>query len=186
MTSQEEQQATMLIVRAQQGDKVAYADLLQQLAAVARRYARHRLGDVPWIDDVAQETLLTVHAARQTYDSKRPFAPWFYAIVSTRMIDVLRKERRVSSRELGTDLLPEMGHDDAGPHEGSAGVDLGQVHSALEALPPRQREIVRAIKLREEPVKEISQRLGMSESAVKVTAHRGYRALRRLLGRPDR
>jgi len=186
MTLQQEQQATTLIVRAQQGDKVAYADLLQLLAATARRYARNRLGDVPWIDDVAQETVLSVHAARHTYDSTRPFAPWFYAIVSTRMIDVIRKERRVSSREVGTDVLPETGRGGARPHEDSASVDPRRVQSALEALPPRQREIVRAIKLREEPVKQISERLGMSESAVKVTAHRGYRALRRLLGREDR
>ena len=56
-------------------------------------------------------------------------------------------------------------------------------HAALEALPARQREIVSALKLRDESVKEVSQRLGMTESAVKVTAHRGYRALRRLLGK---
>jgi DNA-directed RNA polymerase specialized sigma24 family protein len=31
-------------------------------------------------------------------------------------------------------------------------------------------------------VRDIARRLGLSESAVKVTAHRGYRALRRLLG----
>src|SRR5262245_52160968 len=160
MTSQQEQQATTLIIRAQQGDKVAYADLLQLLAATARRYARNRVGDVPWIDDVAQETLVTVHASRQTYDSRRPFAPWFYAILSSRMIDVLRRERRISSREFGTDVLPETGQGGGAPHEGSASIDGERVQSALEALPPRQREIVRAIKLGEEPVKQISERLG--------------------------
>src|SRR5215510_14814195 len=106
MTPQQEQQATALIVRGQQGDAAAYAELLTLLAATARQYARNRLGDVPWIDDVAQETLLTVHAARRTYDPKRPFAPWFYAILSSRMIDVLRKERRVRAREVRGDALP--------------------------------------------------------------------------------
>jgi RNA polymerase sigma-70 factor (ECF subfamily) len=59
------------------------------------------------------------------------------------------------------------------------------MQAALQALPPRQREIVSALKLRDESVKEVSVRMGMTESAVKVTAHRGYRALRRLLGRRD-
>jgi hypothetical protein len=54
MTPQQEQQATALIVRGQQGDAVAYAELLTLLAATARQYARNRLGDVPWLDDVAQ------------------------------------------------------------------------------------------------------------------------------------
>lgn len=182
MTSQQEQQATSLIVRAQQGDSVAYADLLRMLAATARQYTRNRVGDVPWLDDVAQETLLTVHAARRTYDSSRPFAPWFYAILSSRMIDVLRKERRVSAREFGTDVLPEPAARPQSGHEESDAVDPGTIKAALESLPDRQREVVSALKLRDESVKEISERLGMSQSAVKVTAHRGYKALRRLLG----
>lgn len=182
MTSQQEQQATSLIVRAQQGDGVAYADLLRMLAATARQYTRNRVGDVPWLDDVAQETLLTVHAARRTYDSSRPFAPWFYAILSSRMIDVLRKEKRVSAREFGTDVLPEPASRPKSGYEGSDVVDPGTIKAALESLPDRQREVVSALKLRDESVKDISERLGMSQSAVKVTAHRGYKALRRLLG----
>jgi len=182
MTSQQEQQATLLIVRAQQGDSVAYADLLRMLAATARQYTRNRVGDVPWLDDVAQETLLTVHAARRTYDPARPFAPWFYAILSSRMIDVLRKERRVSAREFGTEVLPEPAARPQSSASGSDVVDPGTIKAALESLPERQREVVSALKLRDESVKEISERLGMSQSAVKVTAHRGYKALRRLLG----
>jgi RNA polymerase sigma-70 factor (ECF subfamily) len=181
MTSQQEQRATTLIIRGQQGDSVAYAELLTLLAATARQYARNRLGDVPWLDDIAQETLLTVHAARRTYDPKRPFAPWFYAILSSRLIDVLRKERRIGSREMGTDVLPDAAmRTDA--RDDDSHVDHGRVQAALDALPARQREIVSALKLRDESVKQVSHRLGMSESAVKVAAHRGYRALRRLLG----
>jgi len=184
MTPHQEQQATALMVLAQQGDAIAYAALLTMLAATARQYARNRLGDVPWLDDVAQETLLTVDRARRTYDARRPFAPWFYAILSSRMVDVIRRERRVSTREFGTDVLPESAS--ASPAvEDDGGVDAGRVRVALDELPPRQREIVSALKLRDESVKEVSARMGMSESAVKVAAHRGYRALRRLLGSRD-
>jgi RNA polymerase sigma-70 factor (ECF subfamily) len=182
MTPQQEQRATALMLETQRGDASAYADLLTLLAAASRQYARNRLGNVPWIDDVAQETLLTVHKALRTYDPKRPFAPWFYAILSSRMIDVLRKEKRVGSRELGADVLPEptsrIGTAPGGPHD----FDADELQAALDALPSRQREVVSALKLRDESVKEVSERLGMSASSVKVTAHRGYRALRRLLG----
>jgi RNA polymerase sigma-70 factor (ECF subfamily) len=184
MTSQQEQRATALMIGAQNGDASAYTELLTMLAAAARQYARNRLGDVAWLDDVAQETLLTVHTARRTYDARRPFAPWFYAILSSRMIDVLRKERRVSAREIAVDVVPEP---EPGGSSGrtDGAVDAGEIHAALEALPPRQREVVSALKLRDESVKEVSARLNMSPSAVKVTAHRGYRALRRLLGARD-
>ena len=170
------------MVLAQQGDGDAYSELLTMLAAVARQFAQNRLGDVPWLDDVAQETLLTVHRARHTYDVRRPFAPWFYAILSSRLIDVVRKERRIGSRELGTDVLPETVE---AARRLNRDVDFARVEAALDSLPERQREIVRGLKLRDESVKDLSQRMGMSESAVKVTAHRGYRALRRLLGGRD-
>jgi len=185
MTERQEQEATALMIRAQQGDAVAYAALLTALASTARQYVRNRFGDVTWLDDVAQETLLTIHSARQTYDARRPFAPWFYAILSSRMIDVLRKERRVGAREFGTDVLPERVAHVAPAHEHTAAVDSQHLARALETLPDRQREVVSALKLRDESVKEVSRRLGMSESAVKVTAHRGYKALRRLLGRKE-
>ena len=85
MTREQEQHATTLMIRAQQGDRLAYAELLALLAGAARRYARSRVGDVPWLDDVVQETLVSIHGARQTYDPARPIAPWFYAILSSRI-----------------------------------------------------------------------------------------------------
>ena len=185
MTPQQESQATVLMTRALDGDALAYAELLTLLANTARRYARGRLGDVAWLDDVVQETLLSIHGARRTYDVRRPFAPWFYAILSSRLIDSLRKERRVRARELVADALPEPAAVAAAAGDPRGDVDFELVRSALDALPPRQREIVSALKLRDESVKDVSRRMGMSESAVKVTAHRAYKALRRFLGGRD-
>ena len=182
MTAQQEEKATALMIRAQDGDSQAYAVLLTMLSSTARQYARNRVGDVPWLDDVMQETLLTIHAARRTYDPRRPFAPWFYAILSSRMIDVLRQEKRVRAREFAGDTVPEPPSSPASRHEASEALDARRLEAALDALPDRQREIVRALKLKDESVKDVSERLGMSPSAVKVAAHRGYKALRRLLG----
>ena len=178
MTSHQEQQVARLIVLAQQGDGAAYAELLTLLAAVAKRFARNRLGNVPWLDDIAQETLVTVHKARHTYDVPPPFAPWFYAILSSRLIDVVRRERRIDSREVGTDVLPETTER---PRRRPPKISLRWRQRSTRC--PSGSAIVRGLKLREESVKDLSQRMGMSESAVKVTAHRGYRALRRLLRR---
>lgn len=182
MTLDEERRSADLIVRAQAGDRPAYADLLVLLTSACRRYVRSKAGGVPWADDVVQETLLSVHQARRTYDPARPFAPWFYAIARRRLIDVLRRERRTGAREVGVDELPAA----AGSGQArEADIDVEAIHRAVRALPPRQREVVAALKLEDQSVKEISARLGMTETAVKVTAHRGYKALRRLLGARD-
>lgn len=181
MNAEQEVEAARLMRQAQDGDRVAYAQLLTALAPLAQRYARGRVGPRPCVDDIAQETLLTIHRVRHTYDPARPFAPWFYAILSSRLIDVMRRERRVDQREQGRDQLPE-GRPVAAASGARNEVDFERVRAALAALPERQREVIAALKLGDESVREVSARLKMSESAVKVTAHRGYRALRRLLG----
>ena len=178
MTREQERQTAVWMRLAQAGDQAAYASLLVMLTSVTRQFARARAGNVGWVDDVVQETLLTIHGARHTYDPARPFAPWFYAIASSRLIDVLRRERRVGSRELAGDTLPEP------PPAAVSGddIDVEAIHAALATLPPRQRDVIEGMKFRDESVREIAGRTKMTESAVKVTAHRGYRTLRRLLG----
>ena len=178
MTSEQERQSAEWMRLAQAGDQPAYASLLAMLTAVTRRFARARVGDVGWVDDVVQETLLTIHGARHTYDPARPFAPWFYAIASSRLIDVLRRERRVRSREVADDVLPER--PSAVPRESE--IDVQAIHAALAALPARQRDVIEGMKFRDESVRDVAGRTKMTESAVKVTAHRGYKTLRRLLG----
>ncbi len=127
-----------------------------------------------------QETLIAVHGARHTYDPARPFAPWFYTIASSRLIDALRRERRIATRELAADVLPDV----AAVERVGDEVDVEAIRHAVAALPPRQREVIEQLKFEDRSVREIARDLNMSESAVKVTAHRGYRALRRLLGKP--
>ncbi|MGE0702577.1 MAG: sigma-70 family RNA polymerase sigma factor [Vicinamibacterales bacterium] len=179
MTQEQERLSGSLMQRAQAGDQIAYASLLAMLTTILRQFARARLGGVSWIDDVVQETLLAIDRARHTYDAARPFAPWFYAIASNRLIDAVRRERRVMSREIAGDTLPDAPAATASPH---GEIDVEAIHAALAALPARQREIIEALKFGDQSVRDVAGRMRMSESAVKVTAHRGYRALRRLLG----
>lgn len=180
VTEQQERESATLMLRAQAGDQTAYASLLVQLTATCRKFARRRLGDVPWIDDVVQETLIAVDRARHTYDPARPFGPWFYAIASNRLIDVLRRERRVTAREIATDTLPDarLSRDEAPRND----IDVDALHAAVSSLPQRQREVIERLKFGDESVRDVAGRLNMTESAVKVTAHRGYRMLKRLLG----
>lgn len=167
---------------AQGGDESAYAELLAILTSATQRFARGRAGGVAWIDDVVQETLVSVHKARHTWDPMRPLAPWFYAIAARRLVDVWRRERRVSTRELGQDTLEAPAPVAGGGNGDWDEVDMTAVFAALSALPARQRDIVEGLKLRDESVRGLAARHQMSESAVKVMAHRGYKRLRSLLG----
>src|SRR6266498_1323663 len=168
------------MLRAQQGDQGAYEDLLRLLAQDSRGFAGRRVGWAEWTEDVVQEVLLTVHRARQTYDPARPFAPWFYAIINSRLIDALRSRRRVTMREIPDE---EMLAQQAAPSREGAGGELREALArAVSHLPRVQREVVSLLKYEDLSVREVASQLGMSESAVKTTAHRGYKMLRRTVG----
>ena len=180
MTPEQELQSASLMRLAQAGDQQAYASLLVLLTSTTRQFARTRLGGVPLIDDVVQETLLTVHRALRTYDPARPFGPWFYAIASSRLIDVVRRERRIARREVPR----ESTFDVAVPTTGDEDIDVEAIRAALGQLPDRQRDVIEGLKFRDESVRDIAGRMNMTMSAVKVSAHRGYRTLRKLLRGP--
>lgn len=165
--------------RAQRGDQEAYASLLVLATGAVKHMVRQKWGNVAWLDDAVQETLVSLHRARHTFDPARPFAPWLYAIAHNRMIDVARRERRIGDREQGTDVLPETATQTG---TAPADIDADRLRAALAALPHRQRDVIIGMKFGDESVRQVGARLGMSDSAVKVTAHRGYKLLRRLLG----
>ncbi len=179
-----------LMAAAQAGDSMAYEALLRDcvgpIAAVARREGV-RGADV---DDVVQDTLLTIHRARATYDPARSFMPWLTAIAQRRAIDLLRQTGRRHAREVhdaaAYDAFAETGQDV------DAGLDQAERASRLRALvvelPPRQREAVDRLSLAEETLDQASRLTGRSKIALKVNLHRGLKALRSRLkagGRED-
>ena len=180
MTPDQERQAGDWMSRAQKGDQGAYEDLLNLLAREARGFVGRRVGWADWIEDVVQDTLLTVHRARRTYDPVRPFGPWFYAILNSRMIDALRSRKRVTTREvLDDEVLAAQPAPDRTPPASDVSETLAR---AVAALPRVQREVVSLMKYEYLSVREVAVRLGMSEAAVKTTAHRGYKCLRASVG----
>lgn len=175
MTQDQERDFGRLMILAQDGDRQAYEDLLTQLSRLVLAFVRRRVGDAPWTEDVVQETLVALHRARHTYDPSRPFAPWMYAIVQNRLVDALRAQRRRLLREIQPDVTAEPSS--RAPQERDA--LRADVRRAVAGLPDRQRKVIELLKFEDLSVRDVAARLGMSEANVKVTAHRGYRALRR-------
>lgn len=177
--AQKDQQWSELMSCAQQGDNESYHELLEEIARVLRSYVANRLlraGDQA--EDLVQEILLTIHRVRHTYDPKRPFAPWMFAIAKHRLMDYFRKHNRKYSKEVyDEELLGIMIEQE---NELSSDL-LGDLKEALQKLPQKQREVIELMKIKGYSVAEVAKATGSSESAVKVNAHRGYKLLRKSL-----
>ena len=167
-----------LMVRSQQGDAKAYRELLDLVSFHLAPFLRKRLPEER-VEDVMQEALITLHRIRDTWDSSRAFSPWLYAIATHRIKDSYRHHSRSTRRDdLARELNSHAETTDPQISQFEARADLAW---ALAQLNERQRTIVSLLKLQELPMSEIAAQLSMSVSAVKVSAHRAYEALRKLL-----
>jgi RNA polymerase sigma-70 factor (ECF subfamily) len=171
------------MIAAQAGDAHVYERLLLELLPHARRQVARSVADRAAQEDVVQNALVSLHRARHTYRPERPFGAWFHAIVRNAVIDWARARGRRLRREvpLDGDGAPEPSVDPASGAETLS----PQLERALAALPAAQREAVELIHLEGLSVAEAAARAGVSRAALKVRAHRGYRALRVLLGERD-
>jgi RNA polymerase sigma-70 factor (ECF subfamily) len=181
--SEQDERLATLMRSAQDGDHGSYAALLGEIAGLARQMVRRRFAFLQPqdVEDLVQDILLSVHAARSTYDPERPFLPWLTAIARNRMADGARRYARRTANEVMSDRLPEtFPAEQANMLQDGYG-DAQALAQAMADLPPGQRQAIELIKLREMSLKEASTVSGMSVGALKVAVHRGIAALRRAL-----
>jgi RNA polymerase sigma factor (sigma-70 family) len=158
-----------LMALAQSGDGAAYRALL---VAARRWLVRFFAGRVPpnAVDDLIQETLLSVHAKRATFDPARPFLPWLAAIARFRWVDHLRRHYRQAEDELTDGIAAAGAFDDAVIAEVS-------VDRMLAQLSPAQADAIRLVKINGLSMAEAAHQTGQSEALVKVNIHRGLKRL---------
>ena len=166
------------------GDAVAYRKLLAELGKHLRPYFTRRLHTAhsSHAEDLVQETLLAVHARRMTYDRDRPFTAWLHAVAHHKFVDHVRRHAIRQTVTLDDDA-PIFAHDDSA--DAAARMDMRTV---LQTVSPRTGDLIRQVKLEGASIAEAAAATGMSESAVKVSIHRGLKALaaRFAGGRDDR
>jgi len=174
----DEQCWSKLMVNAQAGNESDYRQLLTELTDVIYNFLRSRFGNHHFIEDCVQESLIAVHQARHTYDPRRHFRPWLFAIVRHKAIDTLRQQRtrqKVVDQYRGEqEVLSRTSHQSEAENE----VTKGRL---LESLSVQHREVLLLTKIIGFSIAEASEKLGISQSAVKVRVHRAIRKLEQLM-----
>jgi len=171
-----EESLSLWMRAAQAGDAEAYRQLLLAIQPKVRAIVRSRVRDAAAAEDVVQNALLAIHRGRATYRAERPFGPWMRAIVRNAVVDHFRERKRRGDRETSIDVND---WEDLRPPTAVEQEPLPpELRDALDALPDAQREAVTLIQVEGLSVAEAALKVGISPGALKVRAHRGYRALR--------
>ncbi|MEP4146741.1 MAG: sigma-70 family RNA polymerase sigma factor [Halioglobus sp.] len=171
--AEDDRRWSLLMTSAQSGNEEDYRQLLVELSELVSSYLRSRLGGYDFVEDCVQEVLIAVHEARHTYDSRRPFRPWLFAIVRYKSTDAIRR-----SSVRGRYFSPEHSAPEPavnGPDEELASGRL------IESLPASLRDPLTLTKIVGLSTKEAACRLKISESALKVRVHRAVKRLRKMM-----
>lgn len=164
-----------LLRAANGGDARAYAAFLRQITPLVRGIARSRGGGLgaESCEDIVQETLLAIHQKRQTWREDMPVRPWLYAIVRYKVVDAFRARGRRVQVPIEDYAETIAAAPDADPTERT---DADRV---INQLDERSQRIVRAIGQDGETITDTAEKLGMTETAVRVALHR---SLKRITG----
>jgi len=171
---------------AQAGDRAAYDALLRSCIPLIKHMARRHGIRSHSVDDVVQDTLLTLHRARYAYDPSRSFTGWLSTIARRRAIDGLRRIGRADAREIHAPLAYEN-HPDASGDSARATVELDQIArlgAALRELAAPQRQTVDVV-LRSRSFACAAAAVGRSPGSLRVSWHRALAVLRARILRSD-
>ena len=161
--------AEELAVRARDGSRVSFDELVVRYRPGLVAFLTRRLSDAAEAEDVAQETFLRAYDHLDRYDPARPFSTWLFAIGKNVATNHAVARSRRDARDQGRP-------GDAGVVDGAAASDVWQRAAAV--LSP---DAYRTLWLRYAQgltVREIATELDRSSVAIKVML---FRARRRLL-----
>ena len=188
MPAMSESADSALIRASLDGDRTAFAELVEKYQSAVFRTVRRTLGGTQDSEDAVQEVFIRAMVALPRYDLRYPFAPWILKIASNYCIDQLRR-RKARKYKLWSDLseaeerkaLRQMSSQ---PHPGdSSQVDQGRyleiAQSLLNQLKPRRRMafVLREIEGRD--YGEVAAILGVPETTARVRVWRARSDLNR-------
>ena len=150
--------------------------VLDNLPAL-QRFAIRLTGNLEQAEELAQETLLRVTRAWESYRGQSQFRTWLFQVAVNAFRDQLRKRRPPD--ELPDGLIDLRG---PAPWAGAEQNERGRlIAKAVSSLPPRQREVIVLHTFEQLSVTEVAMALEITEVNVRAQLTYARRRLKELL-----
>lgn len=167
-----------IVERVRHGDTAAFDVLVLRHMPRAFRLAYRLLGQREDAEDIVQETFLTALERIDSFQTGRPFAPWFFRILVNRGLNA-RKARSLRQTEaIPADARAPTDSPERATERSELRARLG---AALDQLPERQRAIVRLFELEGFSGAEIAEMMDLSAGTVRWHLHHARKVLREAL-----
>lgn len=177
-----------LVERCRAGDITAFEPLVEKYRQRVWRLAFNVLRDREEALDVTQEAFVRAYQALASFRGQSAFYTWLFRIVMNVAADRAR-QRAARGRAFGTERVEEeewartMPAPGETPDERAArGEERERIMRALDALPPRHRDIIMLSDLEGLSYREIADVLGIPMGTVMSRLHNARKRLREILG----
>ncbi len=180
---------SQLIRQAQQGDAVAFEELVRQYDRAVLRLAIHLTGSLEDGQDIYQEAFLRAYINLTNFRFECSFYSWIYRIVTNLCLDHLRKKHS-RMRDLTTTISPGGEEEQlvermpdhsatASPERSLAGRELrDRICRALGTLTPRERTVFELKHYHGLRLRTVAGMLNTTEGTIKNTLFRATHKLR--------
>lgn len=182
------QMDTRLAKLARNGDRDAFAQLVDLYKDKIYHLAYRMMGNAQESEDVVQETFIRVFTNLERYDETQKFSTWIYRIATNLCIDRLRRRRSVYSLDAdmqdgdGNDWYSLMpGNEPTPENQLIVSETQGQIRESIDSLPEKYKSIVVLRYLHDLSLQEISEIVKMPVTTIKTRLHRGREFLRKKL-----
>jgi RNA polymerase sigma-70 factor (ECF subfamily) len=159
------------------GDREAFRELFRRYAPVLLRLMQKELHAREEANDLVQQTFLHVHRARMDFDGTQRFKPWVFTIALNLKREYFRRRKR-RPETLLDEATEAIGARPGEQQRSDARRSLGW---AFAQLPPDHRTVIELHWFDGLSFAEVANCMGITATAAKVRAHRGYVRLRELL-----
>lgn len=156
-----------LIMAIKSGDKKALGKLVEKHKKTAFRLALGLVGNKDDAYDISQEAFLRVYRSADTYDTTKPFLPWFYTIISNLSKTWLRRRTNRDYKMVDVEDNSYLLVDSTTPEESLLRDETAeQLRNALMQLDFEDREIITLQHFRGMSYDEIAKLLDIPKGTV--------------------
>jgi RNA polymerase sigma-70 factor (ECF subfamily) len=158
---------------------LAFLETISQLRPQLHRYCSRMTGSIIDGEDVVQDVLFRAYRSLDTYDDRRPLAPWLFRVAHNQCVDFLRRRGvRIEAEHVAAE------QDVIAPGEPPAYTVGPAIERLVVNLPPKERACVLLKDVFEYSLEEIAALVDSTVGGVKAALNRGRSKLSSLDARP--
>jgi RNA polymerase sigma-70 factor (ECF subfamily) len=160
--------------------RVGWAELTAERAYLVR-FARRRLLDPSFAEDLVHDVFEAVASGRASFGARASLRSWLVAILKHKIVDLVRERTACDSLDAAADgdgdtrelICPQPGPEEVAEHRER----LARTLKGIDMLPDTLRRVIELRVLNDASSDEVCRALQISEPNLFVRLHRARRAL---------